>query len=134
MSRQDSSNLSDKVAIFASCLCGIHCLMTPFVAIFFPVLVEYFEGPYIHILLFLFVAPLALYSFLSQRIKHHQNYPLIFGMIGLVFLAIGIFGHELIEQWGGHLLAILVNITGSGLLVFAHYKNIQLCRCHSCHH
>ena len=41
----------DFLGIFLSSLCGVHCLMTPFLLLYFPSIGKNFESPWIHALL-----------------------------------------------------------------------------------
>jgi len=101
-----------------------------------PTLSEYFESEWIHILLFLLVAPVALISFLkTHRVNSHKR-PLILGSIGLFGLFVGLFIHVASEHGAAHEavheLEVAINVVSGLFLVAAHFYNFKDSTCKHC--
>jgi hypothetical protein len=127
----EETSLKDRLGIIASCICAIHCLATPLLTLAWPFIATHTAHEWIHIGLLLFVAPLALFAFSTQRKKHGSNVPFAFGISGLAFLAAGVIFHDLAHDHFA--LYVAINVIGSSLLIYGHYKNIKLCQCNTCH-
>ena len=124
---------SDKLAISLSLACVIHCLFVPsFVILSSGFYATTFDNEFVHNLILFFAIPISLFS-LALGYKNHGalSYFLV-GIIGLIILiAAVILGESLYGETG----EILFTILGSVFVVFAHYKNHQICKeinC-SCH-
>ena len=92
---EKKTNKWDKLGVFLSSLCALHCLLTPFLLVAAPFLGELFEQTWIHVILSLFVAPVGLYAFFSGY-RHHKNKLLLaVGVLG-VALVVGalLMGHD----------------------------------------
>ena len=124
---------SDKLAMGLSMACVIHCFFAPAVVILaYGVSAFTIESELIHYLLLMLAAPISLFA-LALGYKNHGalSYFLV-GIIGLIILiAAVILGEPLYGETG----EILFTMLGSVSVVFAHYKNHQICKeihC-SCH-
>ena len=124
---------SDKLAISLSLACVIHCLFVPsFVILSSAFFATTFDNEFVHNLILFFAIPISLFS-LALGYKNHGalSYFLV-GIIGLIILiAAVILGESLYGETG----EILFTMLGSVFVVFAHYKNHQICKeinC-SCH-
>ena len=124
---------SDKLAISLSLACVIHCLFVPsFVILSSAFFATTFDNEFVHNLILFFAIPISLFS-LALGYKNHGalSYFLV-GIIGLIILiAAVILGEPLFGETG----EILFTMLGSVFVVFAHYKNHQICKeihC-SCH-
>ncbi len=117
----------DKLGIFLSGLCAVHCLLTPILLIALPMAGEIFESEWVHGLMALFILPIGLYAFWSGYKHHRQWKVLTMGCVGL-FLVLGelVLPHEFVHEIGHHTPTIL----GSTLLIFAHVLNRRACLCH----
>jgi hypothetical protein len=126
------SNL-DFMGIFLSVLCAIHCTMTPLVLLFLPSLKGFFDSEYFHLAIFLFIVPIAVFSFLRCHKLHGDKNVLYLGGAALLCMFLGM----LLEDYS-HKLETYLTICGSVLIVFAHIKNIRHCHClrqkPKCHH
>ena len=124
---------SDKLAISLSLACVIHCLFVPsFVILFSAFFATTFDNEFVHNLILFFAIPISLFA-LALGYKNHGalSYFLV-GIIGLIILiAAVILGEPLYGETG----EIFFTMLGSVFVVFAHYKNHQICKeihC-SCH-
>lgn len=118
----------DRVGIFLSSLCAIHCLVTPFLLLGLPVLGETFESHWFHIGMALFVVPVAYYAFISGFKHHQQKHVLIAGLLGSSMIGVAAF---LPHEWVEFYELDLVTIVGSLILVTAHILNRRACQCHA---
>ncbi len=117
----------DQVGILLSVLCALHCLSFP---LFYIAGVQFFEFHSLsaHMLFFVSVSGIALWSFIRCYRSHGFRVPLLLGLSGILLLLLGI----VLEAYQVHLLETsfdLLTILGSACLVFAHLKNLRLCRC-----
>lgn len=123
---QNSHDRWDKVGIFLSGLCALHCLLTPLLVLLLPVIGGFFEQPGVHLTLALIVVPVGFYAFWTGFRLHKEA--LIFGL-GLVGLSMvggaAIVPHEWVEIKG----LDIVTIIGSFCLLTAHYLNRRACLC-----
>lgn len=117
----------DKIGMWTSFICLLHCLLLPFIVTSLPVLVLVDKPMEIGLIfLALFVGVL---SFLDNYLKHKYLTPLILFIIG--FLQILIAKYMNIE---------VVNFSGLATLILAHYLNYQEikkkdgCHPHGCDH
>jgi hypothetical protein len=119
--------MKDKIGIWTSIICLIHCLVFPVLATTFPIFLE------IDIKVELFLIGMALFigtlSFMDNAIKHKYYTSLLFFLSG--FLAI--FGSVIQNYEPLHILGLL-------LLIVAHYLNYKKikqsdgCHPHGCKH
>lgn len=124
---EEQTDRWDKLGIFLSSLCAIHCLVTPLLIMTLPVLGEVFEQEWVHISMALFVVPVGLFAFWSGY-KHHRQ-PKVFGLGVLGLLMVGgasVAPHSWVEFFGND----LVTIFGSIFLIIAHILNRRACLCH----
>ncbi|MGZ3772211.1 MAG: MerC domain-containing protein [Pseudobdellovibrionaceae bacterium] len=124
---EETTDRWDKVGIFLSSLCAVHCLLTPILVLTLPVLGKTFEEEWVHLIMAFFVVPTGIYAFWSGYSHHKKAYVLALGLTGLIcvggaFLAprswVLFFGHD------------LITIFGSSFLITAHILNRRACLCH----
>ena len=118
----------DKVGIFLSSLCAIHCLITPILLLLVPVLGEaYAHNHEFHIVMALFVVPVAYFAFFSGYRHHRKLGVLLSGLLGATMIGAAAFlPHEMVEFYE----LDVVTIAGSLILVTAHLINRKACQCH----
>jgi len=123
----------DRIGIFLSSLCAIHCLATPLVVLALPFLGDAFEQPWVHLMMAVFVVPVGLFAFVSGYRHHRQKAVFALGLLGLLFVAgASLAPHEWFAFSGGH---DVVTIFGSILLLTSHFKNRRACNtCEAGHH
>ena len=121
----------DKVGIFISSLCMVHCLLTPLLVFSFPVLAMSFHAPWFHWLIALIVVPVGVIAFIRGYLKHRNLWVPILGCLGLMIVMFALFiPHEVLHLIG-HIQTTLI---GSILLLTAHVVNQYSCRCGHHHH
>ncbi|MFN7727764.1 MAG: MerC domain-containing protein [Bdellovibrio sp.] len=124
--REDSS-LLDRLGIFLSALCMLHCLVTPFLILSLPIMARYYLlHPYFHFFMAAVLLPLGLFAFARGYRYHHNKWVWIWGLPGLFLVVISPFILHEYQALGPEPLWISV---GSVLLVAAHWKNQQSCNC-----
>ncbi len=123
----------DALGIATSVACAIHCAVLPLVLTSLPVLgvniIENIAFEYFMILLAAVIGSQALYH--GYKKHHHQAGPLILFALGIVLL--------LLKQLLHH-LQLWFLVPAVFAIVWAHFRNFQLCRranhCHAadCNH
>ena len=124
---------SDKLAISLSLVCVIHCLFAPsFVILSSGYYAATLDNEFVHNLILFFAIPISLFALALGYKNHGAPQYFFIGMTGLIILVMAvILGEPLYGETG----EILFTILGSVFVVFAHYKNHQICKeinC-SCH-
>lgn len=122
----------DKLGIWISGLCLIHCLVLPLILIFIPVIYKYkyhylFDEARIHGFFFISMILVALLSFLPAYKIHKQKKPFLVFISGLLIYALPLFFHDFFHSW-----ELLISILASGLIIYAHWINKT--HCDDCHH
>lgn len=112
----------DRLGISASMLCIVHCLLTPAVVLFSPLLGEWMSAPAFHAVIVIIVVPVAMIALWRGYTQHKQKKVLIAGAVGiaLIFGAIAV-GHR--SYWEAALM-----ILAGAFLSFAHLSNLHGCR------
>ncbi|MDC3209021.1 MerC domain-containing protein [SAR86 cluster bacterium] len=124
---------SDKLAISLSLVCVIHCLFAPsFVILSSGYYAATLDNEFVHNLILFFAIPVSLFALALGYKNHGAPQYFFIGITGLIILVMAIIlGEPLYGETG----EILFTILGSVFVVFAHYKNHQICKeinC-SCH-
>ena len=117
----------DRLGMWLSSLCALHCLATPLLVLALPVMGEFFEQEWVHLTMALFVVPVGLFAFWSGYKHHHQIRVFTLGIIGLLMVGgASLLPHEMVEihEWD------VVTIIGSFFLITAHILNRRACLCH----
>ncbi|WP_343527361.1 MerC domain-containing protein [Sphingomonas sp.] len=109
----------DGLAISASTLCLIHCLVLPVVLAFLPAIAEWADlGEGVHVVMLGIALPLSGSTLLLGWRRHHRRVPLGLGAAGLTLLVAGV----LLE---GGMAGLLITVTGSLTLTLAHIANLR---------
>lgn len=120
----EASPIMDKLGIWVSSLCAVHCLALPIL----PILATTVFGEVWFERLILSISILVgLVSLLLGSIRHHgQYYPLLFLVVGgVIYWNKGALG----DEWEPLTIAV-----GAGLIIAGHWINLRLCRqCKCCH-
>ena len=117
----------DKLAIFLSSLCVLHCVLTPILIIAIPAVGSMVAVSHdtFHDVLLYFVVPVGLAALGAGFIHHRNVRVLLVGLCGLILLAIAaLAGHDNLSEAGETVLTILA----SCLIVVAHVFNLRLRR------
>lgn len=124
---EEQTQTWDRVGIFLSSVCAVHCLVTPLLLLTLPVMGEVFGSHWVHPLMAVTILPVGLYAFWSGYKHHKQAKVLSLGVVGLSMIAAAaVLPHEWVEVMEHD----VVTIFGSLLLVAAHVLNRRACLCH----
>lgn len=123
---QHHKHRANKLSIFLSLLCAIHCLMMPFLVAFLPVLSMYFHKyHFVEIGIVFSTLVLGTNSILHGYKHHHQNkIPAYLFSIGIGFLVCSSILHYTfdIHNSSQH----IINIVGALLSASAQFYNLKL--------
>ena len=122
--------MADLFAVSCSGLCAIHCLATPVLLIFLPVLsASIFGGEAFHAAILWFILPTSLVALTLGCWQHKDRYVLVLCLFGLAGILIAAeFGEEFLGESGERILTAV----GSLLLIAGHIRNFSLCRRTAC--
>ena len=123
-------NLLDGLAISASLLCVLHCLLMPFLLILVPIISSTFvAGEEFHFALVVFVLPLSIIALFLGCSRHKDRTVIILGAVGLTSLVlIALFGHDFLGEIGEKVATV---ISGT-ILAAGHLRNFKMCRHDRC--
>lgn len=143
----------DSLAIGMSLLCAMHCLLTPVLIVFLPILATTFwVHENFHLWMVLFVVPTTSAAVFMGCKKHKDKAVLILSLLGMALLvsvaAYEVFFHSEVglqetahcphcaAKVQGNIFTTntLINVLGGMLLASAHVRNFLLCRKSSCTH
>jgi len=119
--------MKDKIGIWTSIICLIHCLVFPLMATIFPLFIDL--DIKVEILLISVALIIGTISFLDNALKH--KYWLSLGLFLAGFL--GLISGTILESETIHIMGLLI-------LILAHYKNYKKikqsdgCHPHGCKH
>ena len=117
----------DRWGIAISSACAVHCLLTPFLLIFYPAASIFFveSEAFVHIFLGLFIIPSAIFVIYTTLKIHKQKKPLIYLAIGLLLIVLTpLLVHDLM----GHHAEPYFSILGSLFLIKGHFSNHNHCK------
>lgn len=120
----------DGVAVSASTLCVLHCLVTPLLLVAVPVISSTFVADELfHKTLVAFVLPVSLIALFLGCRRHRDRIVLVLGSLGLVALvSVALVGHELLGEFGEKVATAISGV----ILVIGHVRNYYLCRHNDC--
>lgn len=124
------TRIIDKVGMFSSATCAIHCIFLPFLITILPLYgLSFIVDESFEIIMLIVSIMLAILS-LCLGYKTHKNKKMFFLFsVGISFLLLGRFAHE--NNWGFSSLVIL--FIGGSIMACSHIVNKKLCdSCHSC--
>lgn len=131
MQSAEAQQILDRLAIAASGVCVLHCLITPLLLVAIPALasMNVTEGTFHRLLLFL-ILPTSVAA-LSLGCRRHQDpIILVLGASGLLQLGVtALWGHDLLGETGEQISTVI----GSAVLSSGHLRNYRLCRRAECH-
>lgn len=117
---------ADRLGIWASALCVVHCLLTPVLLSLSPVLAHLLPGEEsTHRSLAVLVALFGTVALLSGFRRHRRALVLLLMAAGLTLIAgAAWFGERLPDHWA----EVLVTLCGSTFMIAAHRLNHTFCR------
>ncbi|MEC8378658.1 MAG: MerC domain-containing protein [Pseudomonadota bacterium] len=124
---------SDKLAISLSLACVAHCFFVPsFIILTSGLFVSAIDNGFVHNLILFFAVPISLFALALGYKNHGALLYFLIGFAGLIVLCSAVL---VVDLYYGETGERLLTLFGSVLVVFAHYKNHQICKeinC-SCH-
>jgi cation transport ATPase len=118
-------NTPQKLSIWLSSLCLIHCLITPFIIILLPSVSGFFSG-WIEALLIFAVVPISSIAFFPIWVKHKNKTRLVEFLAGIcIVIIVQLFFHDF-DHSGFHfnqIVETILMVVGTGLIAFATYRN-----------
>lgn len=139
MISKNTADLSQaqKLSLWLSSLCLIHCLITPFVILLLPSVSGFFSG-WIELTLVLGIFPVSMIAFFPIWIKHKNINRLMEFIAGLILVAVAqviVYSHEHGSFSVEGILEMALMISGTLLIAYATYKNRRHTHhCHNPHH
>ena len=93
---QVKKQFSDKLSICLSLCCILHCIALPAIILMIPSFASlWINNEKVHVILVLFAVPISLFA-MAKSLRIHHNYKYISSaIIGLSFLLIAIFMHDI---------------------------------------
>ncbi len=79
----------DRIGVFASVLCAIHCAATPFLLLFLPVFGKVWSHPASHWIMALLVVPLAAVTVITGYKRHRRKWVVLTCFLGIGFVLTG---------------------------------------------
>ncbi len=115
----------DRIAIFLSGLCLVHCLAVPVALLLGSVFSEWLDATetHVHWILLGLAAPVSLWAFARGYREHSSTLTLVAGLGGLFLMLLGV-SHIFGETW-----EIALTVIGVSAVLYAHVRN-TLARAH----
>ena len=116
---------TDKLAISLSTICVLHCLFMPS----FLILSSWFavfsvDNEFIHYSILFAAVPVSAYALMKGYLNHNKLSYFLFGIFGLTVLVFAVLTTSIFGEIGEKSLTVL----GSLFVIYAHYKNHQICK------
>ncbi len=121
----------DRVAIAASGICTVHCLLGPLFVALFPVLATLgLPEEAFHRQLSFLVFPTSIVGLMLGCVRHRDWRVLALGSLGLAALALAVgAGHAWLGEVGERAVMVLGGLSAAS----AHVRNYRLCHDDRCH-
>lgn len=114
-----ANRLWDRLGVVLSLLCALHCLLAPVVLALLPLWPAFFRwNAWIHPLLSLLLVPVTYAGMRFAYRRGNTDRVIVFGA-GLVLIILA----WLLIDWIGEAGEIILTLCGSGMLVYAHWRN-----------
>ncbi len=110
----------DRLGISASILCIVHCLATPVLVIFMPLLGGTFAHGWFHLVIAALIIPVAVLALWRGYRLHHRIQVLYLGGLGLILICLALGLDPSYE--------IPLMVAAGVLLASAHYLNLKICQ------
>lgn len=125
------SLVADRVGVFASSACALHCLLIPTLLIAGVALpTSLLREDAIHQALLFVVLPAALVAFGLGCRRHKDRRVLGLGILGMVGISAAALFHDVL----GEVAETPLTVASAGFLISAHLRNYRLCRSAHCDH
>ena len=117
--------ITDKFAAGLSIACALHCLLVPsFLIISSGALALSINNELIHWTILFLAIPVSIYALVTGVLNHNNFAVFLVGLAGLGIL----FATALSESFLTETYVIIFTLMGSAFVVYAHFKNFQLCK------
>lgn len=114
----------DALAISASTLCLIHCLVLPVLIAFLPAIAEWADlGEVFHIVMLALAVPLSSLTLFGGWRRHGVVFLMIAGAVGLLLLMLGL-------AFEGQGMGTALTVAGGLVLTVAHVANLRATNLH----
>lgn len=133
MKTSEQAITSDRIGMWLSGVCLVHCVATPFLVALSPALAHFLPGDEtVHRFLSVGILLIGSLAFVKGWRRHRRISVLVLLLLGMSIIITTAFCGGLFPS---HLAETAVTIIGSSFLVFAHYRNNTFCgRCEECEH
>jgi|TARA_B100000085_G_C18482823_1_gene488076 hypothetical protein len=116
---------TDKLAISLSAICVLHCLFMPS----FLILSSWFaafsiDNEFIHYAILIVAIPVSAFALIRGFKNHKKLSYFVYGFFGLFLLAFAVLAAGITGEIGEKSLTLL----GSLFVIYAHFKNHQICK------
>lgn len=117
--------LTDKLAMSLSAICVLHCLFMPS----FLILSSWYaafsiNNEFVHYAILLAAVPVSAYALIRGYFNHDKLSYFVVGFIGLAILIAAVLTVTIIGEIGEKLFTVF----GSLFVIYAHFKNHQICK------
>ena len=117
--------LTDKLAISLSTICVLHCLFMPSFLILSSWFVAFsVNNEFVHYSILFAAVPVSAYALMKGYLNHDKLSYFLFGIFGLSTLVFALLTTSIFGEIGEKSLTVL----GSLFVIYAHYKNHQICK------
>ena len=116
---------TDKLAISLSTICVLHCLFMPSFLILSSWFVAFsVNNEFVHYSILFAAVPVSAYALMKGYLNHNKLSYFLFGIFGLTVLVLAVLTTSIFGEIGEKSLTVL----GSLFVIYAHYKNHQICK------
>ena len=116
---------TDKIAISLSTICVLHCLFMPSFLILSSWFVAFsVNNEFVHYSILFAAVPVSAYALMKGYLNHNKLSYFLFGIFGLSVLVFAVLTTSIFGELGEKSLSVL----GSLFVIYAHYKNHQICK------
>ncbi len=116
---------TDKIAISLSTICVLHCLFMPSFLILSSWFVAFsVNNEFVHYSILFAAVPVSAYALMKGYLNHNKLSYFLFGIFGLTVLVLAVLTTSIFGEIGEKSLTVL----GSLFVIYAHYKNHQICK------
>ena len=117
--------ITDKFAAGLSIACALHCLLVPsFLIVASGATALSIDNEFIHWAILFLALPISIYALFTGLSNHKDSLVFFVGFAGLAVLVV----IALSESFLSEIYITIFTLLGSAQVVYAHYKNYQLCK------
>ena len=119
--KNPTTNSLDRVAVFLSGLCLLHCLASPFAILLGPLMSGWLSHneTHVHWVLLLMAIPISALALWRGYQRHASSLTLAMGGSGLALMFVAV------THWFGAHMEVALTVAGVTLLLIAHIRNMR---------